>query len=655
MVEFIIPLYYNLDTFRFTDGLAGSARDPITLGQSNVISWAVRFVRSGVAVELTNTPTVICGLKLVGSPSSDFLVQTLSTTKTGTGATTVYTFTTTIASAELDTQLNLASAVNCAFVIYDSANGIATLPSLMVTILPNPNLSGSYSTTGLGTLAIAALKTLTVTNSLTLTGTDGASANLDRLANLATGKVLGRTTAGTGAVEELSISGTGSVAMTISPSFTTPSLGAATATSLVISTSATYGLEVGNSGNFVAGFFHDNASNGVYLCTGSSGGDQAIYATGDCLFGGGTFTVNGASAFNNTLAGTSSLTLGVFSTTSGSVVLRTAGHASFTTTINAATPTASYTVSILPTGSVTMTLPPTSFTAARTDAAQTFDGTQAFSGIINLAATTSSTLGVIQQNGTRLAHTYGTLNLFIGPSSGNFTTTGTGANCGVGSLTLSALTSGTKNMAFGSAALQNVQGGNSNVGVGEAAGNSLTSGSANVLIGGNTGQGIISGSNNTAIGYQAMIAGTGSTNVCIGTYAGYDLTSGSTNVLIGHSAGRNDLGGGAAITTGTNNTMIGESAQASAAAASYQTALGAGATCTANNQIMLGRSSEHTVVPGGMVYGSFTVGTFPATTYLEAVVTDALAPVVGAAVASGGSAKCKVMYNGSAKIVTAVL
>jgi len=57
----------------------------------------------------------------------------------------------------------------------------------------------------------------------------------------------------------------------------------------------------------------------------------------------------------------------------------------------------------------------------------------------------------------------------------------------------------------------------------------------------------------------------------------------------------------------------------------------------------------------GIVYGTFTVGTFPSTTYLEAVVTDALSPVIGSAVAAGGSAKCKVMYNGSAKIVTAVL
>ena len=62
-----------------------------------------------------------------------------------------------------------------------------------------------------------------------------------------------------------------------------------------------------------------------------------------------------------------------------------------------------------------------------------------------------------------------------------------------------------------------------------------------------------------------------------------------------------------------------------------------------------------TTCTGGVIFGTFTVSTFPTTTYLEAVVTDALSPVVGSAVASGGSAKCKVMYNGSAKIVTAVL
>lgn len=59
---------------------------------------------------------------------------------------------------------------------------------------------------------------------------------------------------------------------------------------------------------------------------------------------------------------------------------------------------------------------------------------------------------------------------------------------------------------------------------------------------------------------------------------------------------------------------------------------------------------------GGVVFGNSSVADFPTTTsYYEAVVTDAFSPVVGSIVVAGGSAKCKVMYNGSAKIVTAVL
>ena len=78
--------------------------------------------------------------------------------------------------------------------------------------------------------------------------------------------------------------------------------------------------------------------------------------------------------------------------------------------------------------------------------------------------------------------------------------------------------------------------------------------------------------------------------------------------------------------------------------------------CYVNTVQKFGVSASGTItLAGGVVFGSFTVSTFPTTTYFEAVVTDALVPVVGSAVAAGGSAKCKVMYNGSAKIVTAVL
>jgi hypothetical protein len=62
-----------------------------------------------------------------------------------------------------------------------------------------------------------------------------------------------------------------------------------------------------------------------------------------------------------------------------------------------------------------------------------------------------------------------------------------------------------------------------------------------------------------------------------------------------------------------------------------------------------------TTTTGGLILGSFTVAAFPSTTYLMGVVTDALAPVVGSAVSAGGAAKCIVCYNGTSKIVTALL
>jgi len=64
---------------------------------------------------------------------------------------------------------------------------------------------------------------------------------------------------------------------------------------------------------------------------------------------------------------------------------------------------------------------------------------------------------------------------------------------------------------------------------------------------------------------------------------------------------------------------------------------------------------------GTIITGSYTVATLPATTTLgrvtfaSAAVTDALAPVIGATVVTGGAAKCLVCYNGTNWIVTAVL
>lgn len=269
-----------------------------------------------------------------------------------------------------------------------------------------------------------------------------------------------------GVVGEYAISGTGSVAMTTSPTFVTPTLGAATATSIngntitagsgtlslasgSIAVSATAPINTsaggyiktdGELGGFAGGLINTqggtsavggyirthagvlgtgvgaaggyiNTSNGGgYINTSSGGGSIDTTQGGSITTGAGALlgpagsgtiatneTISGGTLAGSftTLAGTSSATLGVFGTTSGSVVFRTAGHASFTTTLKAATPTASYTVSILPTGNVTMTLPSTSFTAARTDAAQTFTGVQTFSSVPVIPSGTSTAPGIV--------------------------------------------------------------------------------------------------------------------------------------------------------------------------------------------------------------------------------------------------------------------
>lgn len=76
-------------------------------------------------------------------------------------------------------------------------------------------------------------------------GGDGAQIDHTKLSNLpitssghtmATGKVLGRATASTGAIEELDVTGTGSVVKATSPTLETPNIGAATGTSLRLTT-----------------------------------------------------------------------------------------------------------------------------------------------------------------------------------------------------------------------------------------------------------------------------------------------------------------------------------------------------------------------------------------------------------------------------------
>jgi hypothetical protein len=201
------------------------------------------------------------------------------------------------------------------------------------------------------------------------------------------------------------------------------------------------------------------------------------------------------------------------------------------------------------------------------------DGAGDFSaGSVSLAGNlvlpiTSSTAGHLLQSGDRLLHSFGSNNVFLGRSVGNFTMLGSGNtamgafaflrntsgddNTALGIQALSANTSGSQNTATGvEALLFNTIGanntatganslrrntsGDSNTAIGFNALIFNETGSENTAIGHNALQGNGNGFFNTAIGVAALIENTGSNNIAVGVNAGGDLTTGGQNICIGH-------------------------------------------------------------------------------------------------------------------------
>ena len=175
MASITIPLYYDLDLLLWTSAAGGIARQPnLVLGQSDSIAFAVQFVRSGVVIELTS-PAWICGIKPINDVAGDYLCQTTTGVQTGSGASTVYTFTLLLDSTELRAWLLTVTAVSnyAAFSIRDTVNLIATLPAITCTILPDYTLEGTTPTDASGTLIVDSGQTFTVHKSFAMPTTDG--------------------------------------------------------------------------------------------------------------------------------------------------------------------------------------------------------------------------------------------------------------------------------------------------------------------------------------------------------------------------------------------------------------------------------------------------------------------------------------------------
>lgn len=233
------------------------------------------------------------------------------------------------------------------------------------------------------------------------------------------------------------------------------------------------------------------------------------------------------------------------------------------------------------------------------------------------------------------ANTTGVNNTFVGYQAGKTNSSGTG-NTALGYLAATAITTGSNNVAIGNGALDAATTGGRNIAIGQDAmglGVAATAAGDNVAIGYQAGYNFTTATNrvaigrgallsattnaisnsgdvaigfnalnaastssyyNTAVGYEASLsltaddvtaigwrAGrantTGMGNTFLGAASGMSVTTGQQNVLLGCLAGQATP----ALTTGSNNIVVGYNASASSA--------------TVNNEITLGNSSIATL------------------------------------------------------------
>jgi hypothetical protein len=153
-------------------------------------------------------------------------------------------------------------------------------------------------------------------------------------------------------------------------------------------------------------------------------------------------------------------------------------------------------------------------------------------------------------------------------------------------------TSNYDNFCFGTGVMKYMTTGNNNVGIGNYAFGLATTSNESVAVGIQALSQVLTGGQNTAVGFCASQVTTGSSNTSIGNLAGLTLTSGTRNTYIGSESG------GGSITTGSYNTAIGDNSGKHNY--SNTTCIGYNSVATANNQIVLGTTSETTISKGGI-------------------------------------------------------
>lgn len=232
-----------------------------------------------------------------------------------------------------------------------------------------------------------------------------------------------------------------------------------------------------------------------------------------------------------------------------------------------------------------------------------FKNTTAFSnsffgnaaGVNNTTASQNAFFGAL----SGFANDTGNSNAFFGYRSG-FANNGS-LNAFFGFNAGSANIGGVQNSFFGGQAGAANTSGNSNAFFAYQSGSQNTTASGNSFFGNGSGKATTTGGSNSFFGASAGFVNTiGASNAFFASGAGSNNTTGSFNTFVGSSAGAQN-------TTGGSNVFLGTSAgnPNMATQVSNSVAIGAFASVSTSNTIVLGSTLETTQIPGALTSGIF--------------------------------------------------
>lgn len=364
-------LIKNVSFAAFKSALAIAVAD-ITDASANGRSLisAANYAAMKILLSLDNVPNV--DMTNVGNAVSGIL----AVARGGTGINSLGTG---VASA-LGATLNATGGL----VTFNGTMGAATIGSI----------NGNIWTAGTGTLTFGAGKVLTISNTLTLTGTDGSSVAFGAGGTVAyTSNKLSAFAATTSAELAGVISdetGSGALVFGTSPTIATPVInGLPTGTGVATANTASTLVARDASGNFSAGTITAALAGNAATATAATAAINTAI-TDDIATNATVYPTWAPAATGNQPQKTSSTKLSfnpstgnLSATTFGNIALSTSGVGSAALQIGSGK-SLGFNNSLTINGGdgTTQTLPTTSATIARTDAAQTFTGVQTFSSTI---------------------------------------------------------------------------------------------------------------------------------------------------------------------------------------------------------------------------------------------------------------------------------